>query len=61
MEIPVAGVVAAMKGKEILAKQGIRAVVGKKSGENGCYYYLKIADKQFYKVENLLKNTDIFG
>lgn len=60
MEIPVNGVVAAMKGKEMLLKAGIRASVGKRSGESGCYYYLKFNDRYFNKAESILKNTDIF-
>lgn len=60
MEIPVNGVVAAMKGKELLIREGIRASVGKRSGENGCYYYLKFNDRYFYKAESILKNVDIF-
>ena len=45
----------AMKGKGILQAAGIRVYLGKRSGENGCYYYLKIADRNKSKVLDLLE------
>lgn len=45
MELPVKSATYAMKGKQLLQAEGIRASVGKRSGENGCYYLLNVADK----------------
>ncbi|MBQ7095460.1 MAG: hypothetical protein IJN80_03315 [Clostridia bacterium] len=44
----------AMRGKEILRTAGIRAFVGKRSGEDGCYYYLKISDRNREEAAELL-------
>lgn len=44
----------AMKGKEILRSAGIRTLVGKRSGEDGCYYYLKISDRNEREAAELL-------
>lgn len=57
MEFKIYSASDAMKGKQLLQRAGIRVFIGKKSGENGCYYYLKVADRSIADAkEILLKN-----
>ncbi len=59
MELPVKSATYAMKGRQLLHLHGIRAYVGKRSGEDGCYYYLNVADKNLAVARQLLMNEEI--
>lgn len=59
MEILVKSATYAIKGKQLLNRNGIRAYVGKRSGENGCYYYLSVHQKYDEKARALLGENGI--
>ena len=59
MEIRVKSATYAMKGKQLLQRSGIRSHVGKRSGENGCFYYLVVADKYADKAHQALEIAQI--
>ena len=59
IEIPVKSATYAMKGKQLLHRNGIRGYVGKRSGEDGCYYYLNINDKNGVQAQELLEEHQI--
>ncbi len=59
MELPVKSATYAMKGRQLLHRHGIRAYVGKRSGESGCYYYLNVAEKNLAVAEQLLRDEEI--
>ena len=44
MEITAKNAIDAMRLKQLLRDHGIRAHVSKRSGENGCYYYLNVSE-----------------
>ncbi len=49
----------AMKGKQLLHQNGIRAYVGKRSGDNGCFYYLIVADKKKDAAKTILEDGGV--
>ncbi len=55
MEIPVKSATEAMRMKQLLRSHGIRAHVGKRSGEDGCFFYLTVSDKKHPDVLHLLE------
>lgn len=59
MKFQVKSATYAMKGKQLLSQYGIRASVGKSSGEDGCYYYLNVSDKHAKTAERVLSGNDI--
>ncbi len=59
MELPVKSATYAMKGKQLLQQSGIRAYVGKRSGEAGCYYYLNVSEKNLSAARQLLQDDGI--
>ncbi len=59
MEIPVKSATYAMKGKQLLQRNGIRAYVGKRSGDSGCYYYLNVSEKYIDDARRMLRDNDI--
>ncbi len=59
IEIPVKSATYAMKGKQLLHQNAIRAYVGKRSGEEGCYYYLKINEKNEETAVQILQENQI--
>lgn len=59
MKFPVKSATYAMKGKQLLFQEGIRASVGKSVGPNGCFYYLNVSDRYAKTAENILENQDI--
>ena len=59
MEIRVKSATYAMQGKQLLHRSGIRAHVGKRSGENGCFYYLSVAEKYAEKASHILEMAQI--
>lgn len=61
MELPVKSATYAMKGKQLLQRSGIRAYVGKRSGEGGCYYYLNVAEKNLDDARRLLRENEILN
>ncbi len=54
MEIRVKSATYAMQGKQLLQRSGIRAHVGKRSGEDGCFYYLNVAEKRADQATHIL-------
>ena len=61
IEIPVKSATYAMKGKQILHRNSIRAYVGKRSGEDGCFYYLNVHEKNKDAVVRLLEENQIIN
>ncbi|MBQ8894067.1 MAG: DUF3343 domain-containing protein [Clostridia bacterium] len=59
MELPVKSATYAMKGKQLLHQNGIKAYVGKRSGEAGCYYYLNVSEKNMDLARKLLMEHNI--
>lgn len=59
MEIYVKSATYAMKGKQLLQQYNIRSYVGKRSGENGCYYYLNVAEKNHPLARQVLQENEI--
>ena len=59
IEIPVKSATYDMKGKQLLHRHSIRAYVGKRSGEEGCYYYLNIKEKDKDAAIELLQENQI--
>ncbi len=59
MELPVKSATYAMKGKQLLSQYGIRAFVGKRSGEAGCYYYLNISESNLSTARRILDESGI--
>ena len=59
IEIPVKSATYAMKGKQLLHRHSIRAHVGKGSGENGCYYYLIVNEKNTETAIQILQENQI--
>ena len=59
MELPVKSATYAMKGKQLLLQNGIRSYVGKRSGEDGCYYYLNVSEKNLSAARSLLSDGEI--
>lgn len=59
IEIPVKSATYAMKGKQLLHRHSIRAYVGKRSDEEGCYYYLNIKEKNKDAAIELLQENQI--
>ena len=45
----------AIKGRQILQQKGIKAYLGKRSGEGGCYYYIKVQDRHGEIAQQLLQ------
>lgn len=59
MEIRVKSATYAMQGKQLLHRSGIRSHVGKRSGEDGCFYYLNVAEKHFDNAMHILSMAQI--
>lgn len=59
MEIKVKGSTYAMKGKQVLNGAGIRAYVGKRNGDEGCYYYLNVSEKKVEEAYSILERNGI--
>ena len=59
MEIPVKSATYAMKGKQLLHRNSIRAYVGKRSGEEGCFYYLNVREKDEEIAARILEENQI--
>ena len=59
MEIKVKSATYAMQGKQLLQRSGIRAYVGKRSGEDGCFYYLNVAEKNLERATQILTMAQI--
>ena len=58
MEYTVKSATYAMKGKQILIENGVRASVGKHLKESGCEYFLKVSDRNAeFAKEILVKNS----
>jgi hypothetical protein len=49
----------AMKARQLLNRAGFRTSVGKRSGEDGCYYYIYIPDKFYERVEEILEKEGL--
>lgn len=59
IEILVKSATYAMKGKQLLQRHSIRSYVGKRNGAEGCYYYLKINEKNKEVAIQLLQENQI--
>ncbi len=59
MKFPVKSATYAMSGKELLSRKGIRASVGKTSGSDGCYYFLKVSDRERDAAQIILGENNI--
>ena len=59
MQIPMKSIHDAMKGKKILSNARIGCSVGKGSGPEGCYYYLKISDQNHHSAMALLNHHNL--
>ncbi len=59
MKFPVKSATYAMKGKQALLQAGIRASVGKSNDHTGCFYYLKVADRQAEKTQQILTENNV--
>ncbi len=59
MELITVGSTQAMRGKQILHDQGIRATVSKRSGKDGCYYILSVSEKYGIAARRILQNTGV--
>ena len=59
MEIRVKSATYAMKGKQLLQRSGIRTYVGKRSGQDGCYYYLVVSDKNAQRALQALSAAQV--
>jgi carboxypeptidase C (cathepsin A) len=59
LEITVKSATYAMKGKQLLQQYNIRSHVGKRSGDNGCYYYLNVAEKHLSFALQVLQENQI--
>ena len=59
MELPVKSATYAMKGRQLLKDRGIRASTGKNSGPDGCYYYLRVSDRDFPAAQRLLAENGV--
>lgn len=59
MELPVKSATYAMKGRQLLRANGIRASVGKSSGRGGCYYYLKVSERDLLPARKILSENGV--
>ena len=59
MEITAKNAIDAMRLKQLLRDHGIRAHVSKRSGENGCYYYLNVSEKRYPRIVEILDRLEL--
>ena len=59
MKFSVKSATYAMKGKQLLQQEGIRVSVGKSSGPNGCFYYLRVSERNAIIAEQVLSENGI--
>jgi hypothetical protein len=59
MELVAKSATYAMKGKQLLNQKGIKAYLGKRSGEGGCYYYIKVHDRNLAMAQEILQKEGV--
>ena len=59
MEIKMKNASNAMRAKQLLFKRGIRTYVSKKTGNNGCYYYIILFEKDYESAEEILRKEGL--
>ena len=56
MEFPANNATEAVRIKQWFRKNGIRAYVGKRSGESGCYFYVIVSERKYPQAKRLFEN-----
>ena len=60
MEIKFKNSAYAMKARQLLNRYGLRVNVGKKSDDDGCYYYIYVPPKFYERVETILRDEGFY-